>query len=109
MWFDSWSDIVRVLLVGIASYAFLIASIRILGERTLAQLNAFDFVVTVALGSTLATILLTSDVAFVEGIVALSLLLLLQAVVAFAAAVSRRIRAHDVRAHAVAFDRSGGL
>ena len=55
MWFDSWSDIVRVLLVGIASYAFLIASIRILGERTLAQLNAFDFVVTVALGSTLAT------------------------------------------------------
>ena len=48
MWFDSWSDIVRVLLVGIASYAVLIASIRILGERTLAQLNAFDFVVTVA-------------------------------------------------------------
>ena len=79
MWFDSWSDIVRV-------------SIRVSGKRTLAQLNAFDFIVTVALGSTLATILLTSDVAFVEGIVALSLLLLLQAVVAFAAAVSRRIR-----------------
>ncbi len=92
MWFDSWSDIVRVLLVGVASYAFLIASIRISGKRTLAQLNAFDFIVTVALGSTLATILLTSDVAFVEGIVALSLLLLLQAVVAFAAAMSRRIR-----------------
>ncbi|QPE05082.1 DUF421 domain-containing protein [Microbacterium schleiferi] len=92
MWFDSWSDIVRVLLVGIASYAFLIVSIRVSGKRTLAQLNAFDFIVTVALGSTLATILLTSDVAFVEGIVALSLLLLLQAVVAFAAAVSRRIR-----------------
>lgn len=92
MWFDSWSDIVRVILVGIASYAFLIASIRISGKRTLAQLNAFDFIVTVALGSTLATLLLTSDVAFVEGIVALTLLLLLQAIVAFAAAMSRRVR-----------------
>jgi uncharacterized membrane protein YcaP (DUF421 family) len=35
------------------------------GKRTLAKMNAFDLVVTVALGSTLATILLSRDVAFV--------------------------------------------
>jgi uncharacterized membrane protein YcaP (DUF421 family) len=34
--------------------------LRVSGKRTLAKLNAFDFVVTVALGSTLATILLKS-------------------------------------------------
>jgi len=34
--------------------------LRVSGKRTLAKLNAFDFVVTVALGSTLATILLNS-------------------------------------------------
>ncbi|PGH45359.1 hypothetical protein COO58_13705 [Micromonospora sp. WMMA1996] len=40
--------------------------------------NAFDFVVTVALGSTVATILLSRDVSLVEGILALALLVALQ-------------------------------
>lgn len=83
MWFDSWSDIGRVLLVGAAAYAFLILALRVSGKRTLSQMNAFDFIVTVALGSTLATILLSSDVSWVEGAVALTLLAALQFLVAF--------------------------
>ncbi|WJL94867.1 DUF421 domain-containing protein [Microbacterium sp. ET2] len=83
MWFDSWSDILRVIAVGVAAYAALIVSLRVSGKRTLAQLNAFDFIVTVALGSTLATILLSSDVSFWEGAAALLLLVILQIVVAF--------------------------
>ena len=67
MWFDSWSDILRVLLVGAAAYLTLVAVLRVSGKRTLAKLNAFDLVVTVALGSTLATILLTSTVSWAEG------------------------------------------
>lgn len=51
-------------------------------ERTLAQLNAFDFIVTVALGSTLATAVLSSTVAWAEGALALALLAVLQLVVA---------------------------
>lgn len=82
MWFDSWSDVVRVALVGAAAYVALVLILRASGKRTLAKLNAFDLVVTVALGSTLATILLSSDVAFVEGITALVLLAALQFVVA---------------------------
>ena len=81
MWFDNWSDILRILLVGTAAYAFLVVVIRASGKRTLAQLNAFDFVVTVALGSTLATIILSSDVSWTEGAVALALLVVLQYVV----------------------------
>ena len=83
MWFDSWSDIGRVLLVGAAAYAFLILALRVSGKRTLSQMNAFDFVVTVALGSTLATILLSSDVSWLEGVVALALLAGLQFIVAW--------------------------
>ena len=45
------------------------------GKRTLSKLNAFDFVVTVALGSTLATVLLSKDVALAEGVLAFSLLI----------------------------------
>ena len=73
----------RTVVVGIASYAALIAVVRISGKRTLSKLNAFDLVVTVALGSTVATILLSKDVALVEGLTALALLVGLQFVVAY--------------------------
>ncbi|MGV8895371.1 MAG: DUF421 domain-containing protein [Rhodoglobus sp.] len=92
MWFDNWSDILRVLVVGIASYVAIIVFIRVSGKRALAQLNAFDFVVTVALGSTLATILLSSEVSFAEGATALGLLLGLQVIVSFGSARWKRIR-----------------
>lgn len=82
MWFDSWSDVLRVLLVGGAAYATLLLLLRIAGKRTLAKLNAFDFIVTVALGSTLAAVLLNSSVAWVEGLAALTVLVLLQLLVA---------------------------
>lgn len=93
MWFDSWAETARVALVGAAAYATLVVVLRVSGKRTLSQLNAFDFIVTVALGSTLATILLASDVSFVEGIVALVLLAFLQLVIAYASSRSERLRA----------------
>lgn len=86
MWFDSWSDLGRVVLVGIAAYVFLVVTLRLSGKRTLSQMNAFDFVVTVALGSTLATILLSSDVSWAEGALALLLLAALQFLVALLSA-----------------------
>ena len=82
MWFDSWDDVLRVILVGAVTYIVLVVLIRLSGKRTLSQLNAFDFIVTVALGSTLATILLSADVSFVEGVTALVLLAGLQFLVA---------------------------
>jgi uncharacterized membrane protein YcaP (DUF421 family) len=82
MWFDSWSDISRVLAVGAAAYATLLVLLRLSGKRTLAKLNAFDWVVSVAFGSTLATILLSSDVSWAEGVTALVLLAALQYAVA---------------------------
>ena len=82
MWFDTWSDVLRVLLVGPASYAALVLILRTSGKRTLSKLNAFDLVVTVALGSTLATIFLSKDVSWVEGVFALGVLALLQFLVA---------------------------
>jgi uncharacterized membrane protein YcaP (DUF421 family) len=108
MWFDSWGDIARVLLVGSAAYATLIVVLRLSGKRTLSQLNAFDFVVTVAIGSTLATILLSSDVSWSEGLAALALLVGLQLVVALVS--SRWPRARSiVSAQPVVLVRDGAL
>lgn len=83
MWFDSWSDLGRVLAVGTSAYLTVVLVLRSSGKRTLAKLNAFDLVVTVALGSTLATILLNSDVSWAEGALALVVLALLQFLVAW--------------------------
>lgn len=78
VFFDSWEGLGRVLLLGIPAYVALVLILRISGKRTLTKLNAFDLVVTVALGSTLATVLLSKNVALAEGVVALGLLVLLQ-------------------------------
>ncbi|WP_250445692.1 DUF421 domain-containing protein [Actinotalea sp. C106] len=84
MWWDSWSDLARVVLVGTSAYVALVLLLRVSGKRTLAKLSAFDLVVTVALGSTLATILLSADVSWAEGVVALALLAGLQLTVSWA-------------------------
>jgi uncharacterized membrane protein YcaP (DUF421 family) len=70
--------LLRTLVSGVVAYVSLVLILRITGKRTLSKMNAFDFVVTVALGSTLATILLSRDVSLVQGISALVLLVILQ-------------------------------
>jgi uncharacterized membrane protein YcaP (DUF421 family) len=83
--FESWSEIVRVITAALVAYAVLIAMLRLSGERTLAKVNAFDLVITVSLGSTPATVVLSSDAALAEGGVALVLLVMLQLVAAWLA------------------------
>lgn len=83
MLFDSWHGLVRVVSVGAAAYAALVLMLRISGNRTLSKLNAFDLVVTVALGSTLATVLLSKDVALAEGMLAFAVLIGLQFLVSW--------------------------
>ncbi len=78
MVFDGWAGLVRAAIVGTAAYVTLVLLLRISGKRTLSKMNAFDLVVTVALGSTLATILLSKSVALAEGLLALALLIFLQ-------------------------------
>ena len=75
MFFHNWEEIVRILVVGPLAYAALILMLRVSGKRTLSKMNAFDLVVSVALGSLLATILLSKDVSLAEGIAAFSMLI----------------------------------
>ncbi|MFL9824077.1 DUF421 domain-containing protein [Rhodoplanes sp. SY1] len=83
MLWSSWTDLARIVLVGTTAYVALVVTLRISGKRTLSKLNAFDLVVTVALGSTLATVLLDKSISLAEGIVALALLVFLQFTVAW--------------------------
>jgi uncharacterized membrane protein YcaP (DUF421 family) len=79
--FNGWGNLLRVIIVGVLAYAALVFFLRISGNRTLSKMNAFDLIVTVALGSTLATVLLSKDVALAEGAVAMALLISLQFII----------------------------
>jgi uncharacterized membrane protein YcaP (DUF421 family) len=81
LFFSGWSSLFRIAVVGVMAYVILIVFLRVSGRRTLSKMNAFDFVVTVALGSTLSTVLLNRDVALADGALAFALLVGLQFIV----------------------------
>lgn len=90
--FQDGAALVRTLVVGILAYASLVLLLRLTGKRTLSKMNAFDLVVTIALGSTLATILLNKDVTLAQGLLALALLVGLQFAVSWSSVRVRWVR-----------------
>ncbi len=78
MFYEHWDNLVRVAVMGVCAYVAMVFLLRISGKRTLSKMNAFDFVVTVALGSSLATVLLSENVTLAQGIVAFAMLIGLQ-------------------------------
>jgi uncharacterized membrane protein YcaP (DUF421 family) len=81
-WWDGWEPIVRILLLGTLGYATLIALLRISGQRTLATMTPFDFVITVTIGSAFGRVLTASEVPVSEMLVTFALLVALQWIVA---------------------------
>lgn len=81
--FESWSSLGQTVLAGVLAYAALVVFLRVSGKRTLAKLNAFDFIVTIAVGSTLASVLTSKGLPLADGALALALLVVLQFAVAW--------------------------
>jgi uncharacterized membrane protein YcaP (DUF421 family) len=78
VWFDGWDPIWRTVILGSLGYLALIVILRVSGKRTLSKMNAFDFVITVALGSAFASLLVSDSVSLAQGIAALGVLVGLQ-------------------------------
>src|SRR5690606_7081833 len=91
IFFDNWESIFRTFIISILAYVALVLLLRVSGKRTLSKMNAFDFIVTIALGSTLATVLLNKDVALADGVLAFALLISFQYIITNWSARSRRI------------------
>lgn len=92
MFFADFNGLWRTIVVGACAYVMLVLLLRLTGKRTLSKMNAFDLVVTVALGSTLATILLSKDMPLAEGVAAFLLLAGLQFAVTWTSVRSVRFR-----------------
>ncbi len=78
LFFDSWESVFRTFVITILAYISLIILLRASGKRTLSKMNAFDFIITIALGSMLATVCLSKNVALIDGIQGFFLLIFLQ-------------------------------
>lgn len=92
MLFNGWMSLGRMVVVGLLAYVCLIVLLRISGKRTLAKMNAFDLVVTVALGSTLSSVAMSKDVALAEGVATMALLILCQFVVTWGSVRNDMVR-----------------
>ncbi|MBA2500314.1 MAG: DUF421 domain-containing protein [Chitinophagaceae bacterium] len=78
IFFDSWESLGRIIIITPLAYIALIFLLRISGKRTLSKMNAFDFVITIALGSTFATVAMNKNVALADGVLGFALLVFLQ-------------------------------
>lgn len=92
IFFNDWQGLFRTLVVGVLAYITLVLFLRFSGKRTLSKMNAFDLIVTVALGSTLATVLLSKNVALAEGALAYAILIGLQFLVTWSSVRVRWVR-----------------
>lgn len=88
--FDGFESILRVLVVGTLLYFALVISLRISGQRTLSQMKAFDFVITIGIGSTFGRAITAEGLSLAEGVTAVFLLILLQYIVAWLTVKSSR-------------------
>ena len=87
-----WSAVAGVVAITAAMYATLLVSVRVAGRRTLAQVSAFDVLITIALGTMLGSTALSPSVSYVEGFAGTATLLTLQVALGVARRSSRRLR-----------------
>ena len=79
--FGGWQPLVRIVVIGITMYVALVTLLRISGSRTLSTMSAFDFIITVAIGSVFGRALTAKAVSLAEAVAAFALLISLQYVV----------------------------
>ena len=78
-WFGaSWRTIGYVIVSTLAIYGSTLVAIRLAGRRTVAELSAFDVVITVAIGSLVASTAASPQPSYGQGMTALMTLLILQ-------------------------------
>jgi uncharacterized membrane protein YcaP (DUF421 family) len=83
IFWNGWEPIIRTIIVGTLTYIGIIAILRVSGKRTLAKMNAFDFIVTIAMGSAFGRILTAKQVSVAESITTFLLLVILQYILTY--------------------------
>ncbi len=78
----SWSAVLMVIITTIGIYIALIAFTRIAGLRSFSKMSSFDFAITVAFGSIIASTILAKDPPLLQAVIGLGSLFGIQMIVA---------------------------
>ncbi|PNK60213.1 DUF421 domain-containing protein [Psychrobacter sp. FDAARGOS_221] len=78
IFFNSWETLFRIIIASVAVYVCIVLFHKVSGKRSSSQLNNFDWVVTVMIGSIGASTIVLSNVPIIEGMASIVTLLLLQ-------------------------------
>lgn len=83
-WFAiDWHQIIGITLSALGFYLVLIIFTRLMGLRSFSKLSSYDFAMTVGIGSILASTILSDSPSLLQGLLAVGVLFLLQAVISF--------------------------
>ena len=96
-WFSNWDHLGQIALMSLFFYGFIILMTRLSGKRTTGQMNNFDWVITVAVGSLAASGILLEDVAVADAVAAILVLGASQYLLTFVVVRSDTV-AHIVKA-----------
>jgi len=80
----SWETAMLISASALGTYIAVILLTRISGKRSFSKMSSFDFAMTVAVGSIIATTILSSSVKMIEGIIGLASVYVLQIGIAIA-------------------------
>ncbi|MAP80746.1 MAG: hypothetical protein CL526_06625 [Aequorivita sp.] len=82
-WFEaSETSLIAIVLSTIGIYAAVILFTRLAGKRSFSKMSSFDFAMTVAVGSVIATTALSKSVSLLQGVVGLAAVYILQILIA---------------------------
>jgi uncharacterized membrane protein YcaP (DUF421 family) len=83
-WFNiRWESVIAISVNAIGIYTAIILFTRLAGKRSFSKMSSFDFAMTVAIGSIIASTVLSKNVSLASGILGLALIYGLQISVAF--------------------------
>lgn len=79
-----WQQVIGIALSVLGFYVFLILFTRIVGLRSFSKLSSYDLAMTVGIGSILASTVLSKSTSLLQGVFAIGILFMLQALLSIA-------------------------
>ena len=88
LFFDNIDKLGRIVLTAVTVYVLIVIITKVSGKRSTSQLNNFDWIVTVMIGSLGASTILLKDIPLIEGISSILVLYIMQFLVTKYASIS---------------------
>lgn len=88
LFFDNIDKLGRIVLTAVTVYILIVIITKVSGKRSTSQLNNFDWIVTVMIGSLGASTILLKDIPLIEGISSILVLYVMQFLVTKYASIS---------------------